>query len=235
VTKAKAKSIVAGKIGAHGKWSNELRIDPRTGRQYYEVESIRSAHRPVRWVDAGNGAIFKAFSMLAHQDDLGVKGDRKDVDTTFNPTTGLYELISGDSRQKTLDMLNRTSGGVVMTDADDTWDFVRGLRSPSQPAGVDAQYYAGVVDDFYQDIFGRNSIDGEGMQIVSRVHYSNRYCNAFWNGEVMTYGDGDGRTCLPLSGGLDVDGHELTHGVTEFTSGLIYEDEPGALNERSAT
>ena len=47
----------------------------------------------------------------------------------------------------------------------------------------------------------------------------------------MTYGDGDGRTCLPLSGGLDVDGHEMTHGVTEFTSGLIYENESGALNE----
>ena len=47
----------------------------------------------------------------------------------------------------------------------------------------------------------------------------------------MTYGDGDGVACKPLSGGLDVVGHELTHGVTEFTSGLIYENESGALNE----
>jgi len=69
------------------------------------------------------------------------------------------------------------------------------------------------------------------MQIVSTVHFAHRYCNAFWNGEQVTYGDGDGRVCLPLSGGLDVVAHELTHGVTEFTSSLIYEDESGALNE----
>ena len=69
------------------------------------------------------------------------------------------------------------------------------------------------------------------MTIISTVHFANRYCNAFWNGEQMTYGDGDGKACLPLSGGLDVVGHELTHGVTEFTSNLIYEDESGALNE----
>ena len=62
---------------------------------------------------------------------------------------------------------------------------------------------------------------------MSTVHFANRYCNAFWNGAQMTYGDGDGKTCLPLSGGLDVVGHELTHGVTEFTSNLIYEDESG--------
>jgi bacillolysin len=96
---------------------------------------------------------------------------------------------------------------------------------------VDAHYYADVVDDFYGAVFGRNSIDGQGMVIKSRVHYSTRLCNANWNGEWMSYGDGDGRTCLPLSGGLDVVGHELTHGVTEHTSNLIYQNQSGALNE----
>jgi len=69
------------------------------------------------------------------------------------------------------------------------------------------------------------------MTIISTLHYDAGYCNAFWNGEQMTYGDGDGAACQPLSGGLDVVSHELTHGVTEFTSGLIYENESGALNE----
>jgi bacillolysin len=119
-----------------------------------------------------------------------------------------------------------------MTDADDVWDLSRAnWASPDQRPGVDAHYYAGVVDDFYGEVFNRDSIDDQGMTIVSRIHYSRHYCNAFWNGENMTYGDGDGRTCLPLSGGLDVVGHELTHGVTEFTSNLIYENESGALNE----
>ncbi len=120
-----------------------------------------------------------------------------------------------------------------MTDPDDVWDADQPQNlSPSQAAGVDAHYYAELVDDFYGDTFGRDSIDDNGMTIISTVHYDVGYCNAFWNGEQMTYGDGDTpATCKPLSGGLDVVGHELTHGVTEFTSGLIYENESGALNE----
>ncbi len=174
----------------------------------------------------------KAFDAIAHGEGTGVKGDTKVIDTSRNAATGSFELKTADDRQETFDLLNKTSGdGVLMTDADDLWNSNRGIASPSQAAGVDAHYYAGVVDDFYGDVFGRDSIDGNGMQIVSKVHYDRNYCNAFWNGSYMTYGDGDGRGCLPLSGGLDVDGHELTHGVTEFTSGLIYENESGALNE----
>ena len=118
-----------------------------------------------------------------------------------------------------------------MTDADDVWDLNQGTASPTQAAAVDAHYYAGVVDDFYTTVFGRNSLDDNGFKIISKVHFDQSYCNAFWNGQFMTYGDGDGATCIPLSGGLDVDGHEMTHGVTEFTSNLIYENESGALNE----
>ena len=66
------------------------------------------------------------------------------------------------------------------------------MTSPGQAAGVDAHYYANVVDDFYGDTFGRNSIDDQGMKIISVVHYGQGYCNAFWNGSYMTYGDGNG-------------------------------------------
>lgn len=231
LTKQEARDRVEAKIGARGRWSNELRIDPRSGRLFYAVESIRDAHRPVRWVDAGSGRIVKALDAVAHGTGTGVKGDEKTVDTTLNSGSGLFELRSGDDRQLTYDWQNTLARPIVMTDADDVWDLDRGNRSPSQPAGVDAHYYAGVVDGFFASTFGRDSIDDKGMKIISVVHYGNRYCNAFWNGAYMTYGDGDGDGCLPLSGGLDVDGHELTHGVTEFTSGLIYEDESGALNE----
>lgn len=230
LSKREAKAIATAKIGEAGDFSNELRIDPRTGRLFYEIESIRAAQRPVRWIDAASGKVNKAFDKLAHGEGIGVKGDTKHLDTTLNATSGLFELFTGDERQKTFDAHNNNTP-TVMTDANDVWDLNRGIRSPSQPAGVDAHYYANVVDDFYQSTFGRNSIDDAGMRIVSVVHYGNRYCNAFWNGAWMTYGDGDGKTCLPLSGGLDVDGHELTHGVTEHTSNLIYENESGALNE----
>ena len=232
LTKADAREIVARTIGRGGRWQSVLRLDPRTSRLFYEVQSIRIDSRPVRWVDAGNGAIRKAFDALADGDGIGVKNDTKSVDSR-PASAGGFELISSDGRRATYDAGNRITRGTIMTDADDHWNFTKPTyTSPDQRAGVDAHYYADVTDDFYGATFGRDSIDDEGMQIISTVHFYNRYCNAFWNGIQMTYGDGDGgKTCLPLSGGLDVVGHELTHGVTEFTSNLIYENESGALNE----
>ncbi|KAL3812176.1 hypothetical protein ACHAXA_011862 [Cyclostephanos tholiformis] len=79
--------------------------------------------------------------------------------------------------------------------------------------------------------FGRDSIDNMGMTLTSQVHYDLRYNNAFWDGSKMTYGDGDGVTFIPFSQDLDVVAHELTHGVTERESNLIYQNESGALNE----
>jgi Zn-dependent metalloprotease len=233
VGKAVARSIVADKVGSRGTFRNHLMIDPRTGRYFYQVQSLRPAQRPVRWVDAATGAVVNAFNGLTEGTGLGVKGDTKTIDTTKNASTGQFELKTGDDRQETYDLQNQPSegGGTLMTDADDVWDLNKGITSPSQPAGVDAHYYAGVVDDFYGAVFGRNSLDDKGLKIISKVHFDRNYCNAFWNGQFMTYGDGDGTTCKPLSGGLDVDGHEMTHGVTEFTSNLVYENESGALNE----
>jgi Zn-dependent metalloprotease len=87
------------------------------------------------------------------------------------------------------------------------------------------------VVDYYRECFGRNSVDDKGMTLMSSIHYGVRYDNAFWNGAQMTYGDGDGRVFTDFTKSDDVIGHELTHGVTQFTAGLVYTDEPGALNE----
>jgi Zn-dependent metalloprotease len=87
------------------------------------------------------------------------------------------------------------------------------------------------VVDFYRQCFGRNSVDDAGMTLMSSIHYGVRYDNAFWNGAQMTYGDGDGKVFTDFTKADDVIGHELTHGVTQFTAGLDYTDEPGALNE----
>ncbi|WP_295794934.1 M4 family metallopeptidase [Mucilaginibacter sp.] len=87
------------------------------------------------------------------------------------------------------------------------------------------------VASFYQSIFGRNSIDDAGMAMLSSIHYSVKYNNAFWNGGQMTYGDGDGNIFIDFTKGNDVIGHELTHGVTQYTLGLAYQDEAGGLNE----
>ena len=87
------------------------------------------------------------------------------------------------------------------------------------------------VADFYQSIFGRNSIDGQGMTLGSSVHYGQNYNNAFWNGSRMTYGDGDGNLFIDFTGSTDVIAHELTHGVTQYSLQLEYTNEAGGLNE----
>lgn len=87
------------------------------------------------------------------------------------------------------------------------------------------------VAEFYQSVFGRNSLDNAGMTLLSSIHYSVKYNNAFWNGSQMTYGDGDGNIFVDFTKSNDVIAHELTHGVTEFTAGFAYTNQAGGLNE----
>ncbi|MFH4082172.1 peptidase M4 family protein, partial [Acinetobacter baumannii] len=85
-------------------------------------------------------------------------------------------------------------------------------------AAVDAHVNAGKVYDYYKKTFNRNSFDDKGAKLISTVHVGESWNNAAWNGVQMMYGDGDGKTFIPLSAGLDVIGHELTHAVTEHTA-----------------
>ncbi|WP_328663766.1 M4 family metallopeptidase [Streptomyces sp. NBC_00328] len=89
----------------------------------------------------------------------------------------------------------------------------------------------GTTRDFYKAVFNRNSIDGQGMRLDAFAHFGERFNNAFWDGQQMVFGDGDGRMFSDFTGSVDVIGHELTHGVTELTAGLKYHNQSGALNE----
>lgn len=111
--------------------------------------------------------------------------------------------------------------------------LVRGEGDPaSEDVTVNEAYDgAGATYDFYHDIFGRNSIDDRGLRLDSTVHFGEKYDNAFWNGSQMVYGDGDGEIFDRFTKSVDVIGHELTHGVTQYTAALDYQDQPGALNE----
>ncbi len=105
--------------------------------------------------------------------------------------------------------------------------------SPSGDLEVDEAYEgSGDTYRFYADIFGRDSIDGNGMTLKSTVHHSRKYDNAYWDGSQMVYGDGD--IFEPLTRSLSVIGHELSHGVVQFSGGLVYRDQSGALNEHIA-
>ncbi|MDJ0384033.1 M4 family metallopeptidase [Streptomyces sp. G-G2] len=137
---------------------------------------------------------------------------------------------TGRGDQRTLDALNQTTGGVLFTDADDVWG--NGGPTSRQTAAVDAHYGTAVTWDFYRAVFNRNGIRGDGRGVVSRVHYGTNYANAFWDDSCgcVSYGDGAPGTGAPFTS-LDIVGHELAHGLTATTAGLLSTGEPGALNE----
>jgi Zn-dependent metalloprotease len=112
----------------------------------------------------------------------------------------------------------------------------RMVRSEGEPPldddSVNEAYEGtGNLYDFFQRTFQRNSIDGRGMQLDSSVHYRRLFSNAFWNGQQMVFGDGDGEIFLRFTACLDIIAHEMTHGITQFESALRYTGQPGALNE----
>jgi Zn-dependent metalloprotease len=120
-------------------------------------------------------------------------------------------------------------------------DLVRseGGAKAADVAVNEAYDFSGDTYDFYDKLFGRNSLDDKGMTLVSSVHVAEvdflgnfvPMSNAFWNGRQMAYGDGDGAVFQRFTRSLDVVGHELTHGVQSFTSNLTYQGQSGALNE----
>jgi Zn-dependent metalloprotease len=123
------------------------------------------------------------------------------------------------------------------------YDAKQGMRLPGElvrkegqaavsDEAVDEAYDGlGATYDLHFDVFQRDSLDGRGLPLVASVHYDQDYDNAFWDGTQMVFGDGDGRIFNRFTIAVDVIGHELTHGVTQYACGLEYHDQSGALNE----
>jgi bacillolysin len=164
-------------------------------------------------------------------DDTSIYSGKVDLTAKQN-ADGTYSLDDANRGKGvvTLDAQNksRPNNPVAFKDNNNVWGEAG--DDPRTKAAVDAHYGAQMTYDFYKDILGRDSIDGKGEKLQSNVHISNNYVNAFWDGKTMNYGDGDGRQAGPLTT-LDIAGHEITHGLTERTAGLIYSGESGGLNE----
>ncbi|HEY4893597.1 MAG TPA: M4 family metallopeptidase [Reyranella sp.] len=105
------------------------------------------------------------------------------------------------------------------------------VPTPNDPAFKTVFDTTAKVAEFYKTVLGRNSVDNQGMDLVSSLNYDQDYQNAFWDGQQMVYGNGDNKIFIDFWRSPDVIGHELTHGVTQHESGLIYEGQSGALNE----
>jgi Zn-dependent metalloprotease len=147
-----------------------------------------------------------------------LRGERSVRAATFVAPSGAGRRTIFDCRNSTVlssASLARTEGGAESTDA-----------------SVNRAYDGlGTTRDFYKEVLDRDSIDDQGMRLDGYVHRGVRYNNAFWDGQEMVFGDGDGIIFGDFTGSLDVIGHELTHGVTEFSANLEYHVQSGALNE----
>ena len=155
--------------------------------------------------------------------DQTFRSDRRAVaaQATFRPTA--ITVAAAPNREiSTAKNARRLPGTVVRRE---------GEAAIGDAAADEAYDGFGATWALFHDVYGRNSIDGAGMTLAGTVHYDKGYDNAFWNGERMVFGDGDGEIFGRFTASLEVIGHELTHGVTESTAGLIYQGQPGALNE----
>ena len=209
----------------------------------YQLDlTLGLAERWIYFVDAATGAVRHRISGIRNELISSSGEDVNGVHRTFNawsqsgkdylvdPTMPLadppyqpipeikslgntYILTADNGDGDELDFVTRSSGAV--------WD----------PAGVGAISSVMTVDTYYKQFHGRNGIDGQYMNYLVVVHFGQNEANAFWNGKFVVLGDGDGQTFSSLAGSLDVVAHEMQHGVTEFTAGLIYENQSGALNE----
>lgn len=155
--------------------------------------------------------------------------------------SGSTYILSDDTRGGGVQTFNMKKGtnysaAVNFTDADNNWTKAEYQNLNKDDGALDAHWGAEMTYDYWKNVHGRNSFNNAGATIKSYVHYSSNYNNAYWNGSVMTYGDGSG-TLTAGSGGfdiltsLDVAGHEIGHAVCSNTANLAYQNESGALNE----
>ncbi|MGA9225090.1 MAG: M4 family metallopeptidase [Mesobacillus sp.] len=227
----------------------ELVVLPFEGENYtaYKVNVNFMGDEPGNWfvfVDAKSGEVIDQYNGLMHADEQTQKGAGKGVhgDHRELHITQVKEPNSG-TKFALADYSHENLGGIVTYDAkndntssNDTLYLGNSAAfiSDYDRAAVDAHYNSEKVYEYYLNEHDRNSLDGEGMAIISKVHYGNNYNNASWNGRWMTYGDGDGKFMISLSAGLDVAAHEMTHGVISNSANLVYRNQSGALNESFA-
>ncbi len=207
----------------------ELVIFPAKDRFYlsYMVVLEKFGVRLVYFVDAKDGKILASYNDIKYQQPAiglgtGTWGDKKKFSALFQNSAYYPDDRMRPARIYTLDMKNDYYYGYWTTTTNNVWN---------DGALVDAHVYAGWTYDYFYKVHGRMGLDDNNMRISLFVHYGWAYNNAFWDGDDVVFGDGDGVYYKNFSSALDVVAHELTHGVTQFSSNLIYWGESGALNE----
>jgi len=203
-------------------------------RLVYEVSFFQHGDEPSRpyyILDAKTGDILHAFNNLQTADATGPGGNEKTGQYQYGTDFAHLNVAQSGStcsmtntNVKTINLNHGTTGSSAFsfTCPENTVKSINGAYSPLN----DAHFFGGVVFDMYNEWINTAPLS---FQLEMRVHYSNSYENAFWDGTAMTFGDGQ-NTFYPLVS-LDVSAHEVSHGFTEQNSGLVYSGKSGGLNE----
>lgn len=200
----------------------------------FNIYAEEPLYRAYLYVDATTGKIIKEQNLICTIDAVGsanTKYSGTQAITTDSYTAGGYRLreTGRGGGIETYNLKNSsTYTNTDFTNTTNTWTI-----TTNDQAATDAHFGAEATYDFYKQTFNRNSVDDNGYKLLSYVHYSTNYVNAFWDGTQMTYGDGQVSQGFNIMTALDVCGHEITHGVVQNTANLG-NGEAGALNEAFA-
>ena len=204
------------------------KIGPRLAWKF-DIYAVDILYRAYVYVDAKTGAILQENHRI-HNTNAPSSGT-----SLFNGVVN----FTADNTGSTYRLRQNASGGGIETyslgngtnyaSATDITSATSVFTSDS--VAVQAHWGAERTYDYYFTKHNRNSYNNLGAIIKSYVHYSTKYVNAFWDGTRMTYGDGDVAQGYRSLVSLDICGHEITHGVTEYSANLTYSNESGALNE----
>lgn len=222
----------------------------------YDIYATAPISRQIIYVAAVNGAVLFSNPIIKHADKLvnptQLKQNHKEmeqaisnaivagnadtrysgartIETTFDATNYVLNDATRGNGIFTYNCQNSTNyQNTNFTDNDNNWSAVEYNNAAKDNGALDAHWGAERTFDFWNTVFNRNSFDDNGAAIRSYVHYDTGFDNAFWNGSVMTYGDGNS---LDILTSIDVCGHEIGHAICSYTADLIYSNESGAMNE----
>ena len=222
----------------------EIYVDAVSGSILYKNPIIKHANRLISNNDIKHNAE-KVDAILANPFVTGTAATRysgtKSIETTYDSATVRYRL---EDRTRGAGIITYNSGrtntypSTHFTDTDNVWNNGNfgAISSTKDNGALDAHWGAMMTYDFWKNIFNRNSFDNKGALIRSYIHYDNDpatpqgFDNAFWNGSVMTYGDGNTVFKGPATS-IDICAHEIGHAICTYTANLAYQNQSGAMNE----
>ncbi|MFC2130688.1 M4 family metallopeptidase [Bacteroidota bacterium] len=195
-----------------------------------EIYATDPISKFILYVDAKSGEILFKFDNMQYENQSGTAvtmyADTVQIVADHFPGGFRLREIRDGVSIRTLDA-NNTGDLAKATDFTDTDNYWNNVNRRLDQTATDVHWGTEMTFDYFKQVHNRNSINDDGIEMLSLVHVGTNWANASWNGVYMSYGDGNNSPLTYMA----VVSHELTHGVTQYTANLIYYKESGALNE----